>query len=102
MSRVVDSFSASCHRFYSPEHIAAGGFRGVDRDGNARDFPLMTLSVGVAVVDTGSRASRADVMRALGNAKQRAKSRSGNAMVVNDGEVDRTMQLPVLGKVGQR
>jgi phosphomannomutase len=35
-------------------------------------------------------------MRAVGIAKQVAKSRSGNAMIVNDGDADRTMRMPAL------
>jgi GGDEF domain-containing protein len=96
ISRVVDSFAASCHRFYSPEHIAAGGFRGLDRDGRERHFPLMTLSVGAAMVDPARHSSKADLMRSVGSAKQLAKSRVGNAMIVNDGEAERTMRLPAL------
>jgi GGDEF domain-containing protein len=96
IARVVDSFAASCSRFYSPEHIAAGGFHGMDRDGRERHFPLMTLSVGAAMVDPARHSSTADVMRAVGIAKQVAKSRSGNAMIVNDGDADRTMRMPAL------
>ncbi len=99
LTRIVDSFAASCHRFYSPEHIAAGGFRGVDRDGRERGFPLMTLSVGAAMVDPGRHSSMADVMRTVGSAKQLAKSRVGNALIVNDGEMDLTLQLPALTSV---
>jgi EAL domain-containing protein (putative c-di-GMP-specific phosphodiesterase class I)/GGDEF domain-containing protein len=96
ITRIVDSFAASCHRFYSPEHIAAGGFEGLDRDGRARCFPLMTLSVGAAMVDPARHTSTADVMRTVGSAKQLAKSRVGNAMIVNDGETEQTMRMPAL------
>jgi GGDEF domain-containing protein len=96
ITRIVDSFAASCSRFYSPEHIAARGFQGMDRDGRERHFPLMTLSVGAAMVDPARHSSTADVMRAVGIAKQVAKSRSGNAMIVNDGDADRTMRMPAL------
>jgi diguanylate cyclase (GGDEF)-like protein len=96
ITRIVDSFTASCSRFYSAEHIAAGGFAGVDRDGRDRKFPLMTLSVGAAVIDPERHATMADLMRTVGSAKQRAKSRVGNAMIVNNGEVDQTLRLPTL------
>jgi diguanylate cyclase (GGDEF)-like protein len=101
ITRIVDSFSASRHRFYSAEHVAADGFDGLDRDGRERHFPMMTLSVGAAVVEAGTSRSKADLMRALGNAKQRAKSRSGNAMIVNDGEVDHTMRMPAMVAANQ-
>ncbi len=96
MTRIVDSFAASGRRFYSTEHVAAGGFQGRDREGNERLFPLMTLSVGVAVVDPARCATSEELMHTVSGAKQLAKSRAGNAIVVNDGERDRTVQLPIL------
>jgi hypothetical protein len=56
----------------------------------------MTLSVGAAMVDPARQSSTADLMRSVGSAKQLAKSRAGNAMIVNDGEAERTMRLPAL------
>ncbi len=99
-TRIVDSFAASGHRFYSQEHIDAGGFHGRDRDGGERHFPLMTLSVGVAVVDPERSASMDDLMRIGSGAKHIAKSRAGNAVIVNDGDVERTLRLPALESAG--
>jgi diguanylate cyclase (GGDEF)-like protein len=96
VARVVESFSASCAKFYSEEHHTASGFRGVDREGRERLFPLMTLSMGIAVVDPNRYANAADLMRALSNAKQTAKSRSGNSLIMNDGEHDNTVLLQTL------
>src|SRR5262249_34706888 len=95
MTRIIDSFAVSCQRFYSAEHIAAGGFRGHDRDGNERMFPLMTLSLGVAMVDPERTTSAAELMRLVSGAKQLAKARAGNAVIVNDGAGERTLRLPV-------
>jgi diguanylate cyclase (GGDEF)-like protein len=100
ITRVVDSFAASCRRFYTSEHIAAGGFRGLDREGSERQFPLMTLSVGIAVVNPDRHSSTADVMRTVGSAKQLAKARVGNAMIVNDGYTDNTLRMPALVAYG--
>lgn len=100
MLRVVDSFAASGHRFYSREHIDACGITGQDREGRTRQFPLMTLSVGAATVDPASAGGKEDWMRFVSSAKQRAKSRAGNAMVVNDGGGDSTVQVPVLFAAG--
>lgn len=93
---VVESFSASCARFYSDEHRAAGGFLGLDRDGSERMFPMMSLSVGAANVDPTRQGSTADLMRVLSTAKQRAKTRSGNAIIMSDGEQEQTMVLTAL------
>lgn len=95
--RVIDNFTVSGPRFYSTAHVAAGGFRGRDREGNDKVFPLMTLSVGVAVVDPERTASTTELMALVSAAKQSAKSRPGNAVVVNDGERDDMMSLGALG-----
>lgn len=98
MTRIVDSFAASGRRFYSGQHIADGGFRGHDRDGCERLFPLMTLSVGVAMVDPERTTSTVELMRVVSSAKQLAKARAGNAVIVNDGERDTTLRLPMPGR----
>jgi diguanylate cyclase (GGDEF)-like protein len=98
ITRVIESFSASCARFYSDEHRTAGGFLGHDRDGNERMFPLMTLSVGVATVDPSRYANAAELMRALSNAKQSAKSRPGNAIILYDGQQDQSLRIAALAQ----
>jgi len=99
MARIIDSFAVSGQRFHAPGHVAAGGFHGRDRDGAERLFPLMSLSVGVATVDPERTASTAELLHVVSNAKQLAKSRAGNVVIVNDGERNRTLRLPVLGAV---
>lgn len=96
VARVVENFSASCARFYSDEHRQAGGFMGHDREGKERMFPLMSLSVGAAVVDPGGYGNAADLMRALSAAKRTAKTRHGNAVILHDGGHDQTMRMPAL------
>lgn len=98
ITRIVDNFFVSCSRFYTEDHIAAGGFSGKDREGQKRHFPLMTLSMGVVVVEPDRFSCTTDLMRALSSTKQTAKSRTGNSMIMNDGEQDRTVQLPRLSR----
>lgn len=86
VTRIVENFSASCARFYSDAHRTAGGFIGHDREGRERMFPLMTLSVGVASVDPTRYANTAELMQVLAAAKQTAKAREGNAVVVHGAE----------------
>ncbi len=97
ITRIVENFSASSARFYSDEHRTAGGFLGHDREGREKMFPLMTLSVGVATVDPSRYANAAELMRVVSAAKQNAKSRSGNVVILHDGDRDRTMQLRMIG-----
>lgn len=95
VAKVVDNFSASSAKFYSEQHRIDGGFMGHDREGSLRMFPIMTLSVGAALVDPGRYGNMAELMRALSTAKQRAKSRRGNVVVLNDGDQDHTVRLRV-------
>jgi diguanylate cyclase (GGDEF)-like protein len=97
ITRIVENFSASSARFYSNEHRTAGGFLGHDREGREKMFPLMTLSVGVAAVDPSRYANAAELMRVVSAAKQNAKSRSGNVVILHDGSRDQTMRLRVIG-----
>lgn len=96
VSRIVESFSATCSKFYSQGNHVAEGFQGLDRDGQQRVFPFMTLSVGVAVAGANRYETSADLMCALSAAKQIAKTRSGNSVIMNDGEQDQTLQLRTL------
>jgi len=47
-------------------------------------------------VDPTRQGSTADLMRVLSTAKQRAKTRSGNAIIMSDGEQEQTMVLTAL------
>jgi diguanylate cyclase (GGDEF)-like protein len=96
VSRIVESFSATCARFYSHGNQETEGFEGLDRDGKPRMFPFMTLSVGVAVAAPNRYENGADLMRALSAAKQNAKTRRGNSVIMNDGGKDQTLQLRAL------
>ncbi|NUP99438.1 MAG: response regulator [Armatimonadetes bacterium] len=46
---IIARFEERRARFYPPEDLERGGFHGLDRDGNERDFPLMTLTIAVLV-----------------------------------------------------
>jgi EAL domain-containing protein (putative c-di-GMP-specific phosphodiesterase class I)/GGDEF domain-containing protein len=94
--RLIDNFTVSGPRFYSTSHVAAGGFHGRDRDGNEKVFPLMALSIGVAMVDPERTASTTDLMGMVSTAKKAAKSRPGNSVVINDGQFDRALCIGTL------
>lgn len=54
----------------------------------------------MATVDAGHQGSMSELMRALSAAKQRAKSRSGNVVILHEGDQDRTVRLPALAAAG--
>lgn len=85
LMRVVESFEASSRSFYSDEHRASGGITAIDRDGRARLFPL--LSVSLAVVDSSlpGLASAEACSQLLQPAKQAAKRAAGSSVVLAAG-----------------
>jgi len=80
LNKLIDSFDASVANFYSDEHRELGGIDGIDRDGHARRFPIMTLSIGIASVAAEHLAEHDALMQALQQAKAQAKSIQGNAI----------------------
>jgi len=80
LNKLIDSFDASVANFYSDEHRELGGIDGIDRDGHARHFPIMTLSIGIASVAAEHLAEHDALMQALQQAKAQAKSIQGNAI----------------------
>lgn len=83
---VFDTFGASVDNWYSAEHRRERCIVTADRDGQPREFPLMTLSVG-AVSSNGTRfAQAAEVTGSLQRVKSGAKAQKGDALVVDSGE----------------
>lgn len=44
---IIDSFEAARVKFYSADDLARGWFRGLNRDNEEQDFPLMTITIPV-------------------------------------------------------
>ncbi|HTV77757.1 MAG TPA: bifunctional diguanylate cyclase/phosphodiesterase [Steroidobacteraceae bacterium] len=88
----LEDLAASLGSFYDSEHRDAGRIRGRDRDGEERDFAL--LSVSVAVVEIGGGALTAElVAERLRRAKKAAKAQSGYSCVVASAD-GRMVDLP--------
>lgn len=71
--RVVEAFDARIRAAYSSDDIAAGGIRGVSREGKPQFFPILSLAVGVASPDPMSCHNHHDVAELATNAKHTAK-----------------------------
>ncbi|HJV71258.1 GGDEF domain-containing protein [Ideonella sp.] len=76
-------FDAGVRRFYSPEHLAAGGFVTQDRRGQEVFHPLATLAVGVVPVRPGQHESHRQISRVAADMRQLAKRARGSAMFVD-------------------
>lgn len=86
IASVLRQFSASVASFYAPAHASAGHIVAADRDGNERNFRLLTLSV-AALDSITEEANSADaIARLLAHVKQVAKQKPGNSFVLRSGE----------------
>lgn len=98
IASLIDSFFASCGRFYNDDHRRAGGLSTTDRYGVVRLFPLMTLSVGAVEVTPGQGIGAVDVTDALSHSKQLAKRQRGNALVTVPLGAARRVQSALAGR----
>ncbi|HKE93336.1 MAG TPA: EAL domain-containing protein [Povalibacter sp.] len=84
--KVLDLFAGAVAGFYSPEQAAAGSISAADRQGNVRDFPLLTLSVAALDSNTVGATSADAIAHLLAHVKKIAKQRQGNSFVLRSGE----------------
>ncbi|HEY5811015.1 MAG TPA: hypothetical protein VIT67_23795, partial [Povalibacter sp.] len=82
----LETFAGSVAGFYSPEQAAAGRISATDREGNQRDFPLLTLSVAALDSNTVGATSADAMAHLLAHVKKMAKQREGNSFVLRSGE----------------
>ena len=83
LQRVIGEFDAALPQHVTNAmHIAAGGYCGEDRRGQAVFHPLPALSIGCVIVRPGVFASHHDVSAALGEAKKQAKHIPGSALFI--------------------
>jgi diguanylate cyclase (GGDEF)-like protein len=83
-NRILDNFKIQVLPLYSSEDVARGGIDSVDRNGDHKFFPLMTLSIGVLLVEPGLFEHRQQLSSFATKAKKGAKSAGGNTYYVVD------------------
>jgi hypothetical protein len=69
--------------FYNQEDIRAGKINALDRQGNKKEFPLISLSIGVTEPDLEKCSSHNEVAELATDAKIQAKLQTGNALFIN-------------------
>ncbi|SIN74133.1 diguanylate cyclase/phosphodiesterase [Sulfurivirga caldicuralii] len=96
--KLIARFAPEITRFYKPEDQARGGIEAVDREGALRFFPLMSLSIGIIVVDGGAVTHQQMLASLMTQAKKRAKAESGNGYAclhVNRAMADQQLKEPL-------
>lgn len=82
----IEAFAAKVPEFYSAEHNAQRCIRALDRDGQAREFALLTLSVAALDSMTIGADSADAIAHQLAHLKKVAKERTGNSFIFRSGE----------------
>lgn len=81
--KILDDMSAMTPLFYTQKDLSAGKMCAVDRQGMAREYPLISLSIGVTEPDLERCNSHHEVAELAADAKIQAKRRIGNALFVD-------------------
>ncbi len=76
-------FDRECRALFTPEHVAAGGYRSEDRRGAMAFHALMTLSIGAVLVDPIHFHHYQEVARAASEAKHMAKRIDGSSLFID-------------------
>lgn len=79
-ARCRDAFSA----VVGPEAMQRGSFRGVDREGNVREFPLASISAAIVMVRPDAWVNLAHLGMRAADAKRRAKQRGPGSTYVDN------------------
>lgn len=80
--RVLIEFERRSREFYHPEDLAQGFILGEDRSGAEKQFPLLSLAIGVAFPDPNHCLSHHDVAMLATEAKYEAKRAGCNHLFV--------------------
>jgi diguanylate cyclase (GGDEF)-like protein len=86
LTAIVEELEASLVNFHSAAHRQAGGLDGVDRDGLARRFPLLSASIAAVEVDGRGSVTADEVADALRETKRLAKAKPGCSCVLSVGD----------------
>ncbi len=82
VANLLEKFRSDAESFYDAETRQNGFMRGTDRDGNEREFPLLSISAVLLAVDEDSTTiTPDDVSRSLASYKKQAKHAKSRSVV---------------------
>lgn len=96
LTQLLNDFQNHCRRFYRPEHLEAGCFTALNRQGVRQEFALLSLSIGVVHLRSEACAGldASQLAELASQAKHHAKEIVGGSLYLIDGGVGR---VPVAG-----
>ncbi|MCG5513912.1 EAL domain-containing protein [Ectothiorhodospira shaposhnikovii] len=80
---VLDRFAVSVTGFYDEAERRMGGIHTLDRRGEERFFPLLSLSIGAVQVCPGGFRSHLEISQRASEVKCRAKEEAGNTLFLD-------------------
>ncbi len=93
LSSLLEDLAASLPNFHSEEHRTAAGYAALDREGAAKTFPLLSVSIAALEVNAGRGLTVDAVMEGLLKTKAAAKARPGNVSARDGGGCIRSREL---------
>jgi len=84
---ILARFDRECRALFNPEHVAAGGYHSEDRRGAMAFHALVSLSIGVVLVDPAHFHQYQEVARAASEAKRMAKRIDGSRLFIDQRRV---------------
>ncbi|RZI68906.1 MAG: diguanylate phosphodiesterase, partial [Pseudomonas sp.] len=102
LNMLLEDFQNQCRRFYRAEHLEAGCFVALNRQGQRQEFPLLSLSIGVVHLhpEVCTTLDASQLAELASQAKHHAKEVIGASVhVINtrEAEVMATLNQAVLG-----
>jgi chromosome condensin MukBEF MukE localization factor len=96
LNYLLEDFQNQCRRFYRAEHLEAGCFIALNRQGQRQEFPLLSLSIGVVHLrpEACTLVDASQLAELASQAKHYAKDVPGASVHVIDlRDVDLTQKL---------
>lgn len=91
LDQLLSDFQTHCRRFYRPEHLDAGCFTALNRQGIRQEFALLSLSIGVVHLrsEACGELDASQLAELASQAKHHAKGILGGSVYLVDGVAER-------------
>ena len=81
LTQLYERFNASLGELFLPSEIEKGCYRSVSREGEAKDFPLLSISTALLHIPANVRLVFEELSEVAAKVKKKAKAFSGNSIV---------------------